>query len=281
MDFFKRHWRAIAAGSASAGILVWVLSLYLKKAPKRRVSFGCVIDEDTTRNFIAAVAAINGGQVVVPSDDTLLKLYGLYKQATVGVADESKAANFWDLVGRSKYEAWAKLGSMDQAAAMKHYAELVDALPSAGQGGAQRKEKSWKTSSRPLAPEVDNEKLAKKEPDFLTYSSEGNVSQVLRLLRLEPEKCLSMRNEDGVTGLLWACDRGHEELVEELLNAGADIETRDGSGMRPLHYAVMCGHVGVVKMLLARGADTAAADLDGCTPVQVADSPEILTLLQG
>ncbi len=31
---------------------------------------------------------------------------------------------------------------------------------------------------------------------------------------------LSIKDEDGVTGLLWACDRGHTELAVELLNAG-------------------------------------------------------------
>ena len=43
-----------------------------------------------------------------PSDDDLLQLYGLYKQATEGDASGPKPG-FFDLVGRAKFEAWEEL----------------------------------------------------------------------------------------------------------------------------------------------------------------------------
>ena len=51
-----------------------------------------------------------------PDDQTLLKLYALYKQATVGDVQGSRPG-FMDMAGRFKYDAWAKLKgtSTDQA----------------------------------------------------------------------------------------------------------------------------------------------------------------------
>jgi len=62
-----------------------------------------------------------------PNDQVLLKLYGLYKQATVG-AVEGDRPGFSDLVARFKYDAWAKLKGTPQDEAMKSYVELVDSL---------------------------------------------------------------------------------------------------------------------------------------------------------
>jgi diazepam-binding inhibitor (GABA receptor modulating acyl-CoA-binding protein) len=44
-----------------------------------------------------------------PDNDTLLKLYSLYKQATLGDNTESGPANAFDFVARFKHEAWANL----------------------------------------------------------------------------------------------------------------------------------------------------------------------------
>jgi uncharacterized protein len=48
----------------------------------------------------------------------------------------------------------------------------------------------------------------------------------------------------------------YAEVVNLLLDAGADIEARDYDGNTPLMSAASYGEVMVVKMLLARGADT-------------------------
>ncbi|ODQ63592.1 acyl-CoA-binding protein 2 [Nadsonia fulvescens var. elongata DSM 6958] len=62
-----------------------------------------------------------------PSDETLLKLYGLYKQATVGDNNTSKPGVF-DLKGKYKWQAWEDLKGKSQEDAEKEYIELVDSL---------------------------------------------------------------------------------------------------------------------------------------------------------
>lgn len=62
-----------------------------------------------------------------PDNDTLLKLYSLYKQATVGDVEGSRPG-FMDPVGRAKYDAWEKLEGMSIDDAKAKYSELVESL---------------------------------------------------------------------------------------------------------------------------------------------------------
>ncbi len=62
-----------------------------------------------------------------PDNDTLLKLYALYKQATKGDAGGERPGGF-DFVGRAKFDAWAELKGTTTHDAMKKYVELVKGL---------------------------------------------------------------------------------------------------------------------------------------------------------
>ncbi len=62
-----------------------------------------------------------------PDNDTMLKLYGLYKQGAQGDVSGEKPG-FFDFVGVAKYEAWAKLKGTAQDAAQKQYVDLVKKL---------------------------------------------------------------------------------------------------------------------------------------------------------
>src|SRR5690606_33282171 len=59
--------------------------------------------------------------------------------------------------------------------------------------------------------------------------------------------------------------------VEMLLDAGADINARDGFGQTPLHGAAYRGWNETVRYLASRGADLFAADHDGHTPFDAAE----------
>jgi len=62
-----------------------------------------------------------------PSNETLLQLYSLYKQATEGDAT-GEAPNMFDFVAKAKYEAWLSLKGKSPEAAMKDYVALVEKL---------------------------------------------------------------------------------------------------------------------------------------------------------
>ena len=62
-----------------------------------------------------------------PDNDTMLKLYALYKQGTEGDVKGEKPG-FFDFVGAAKYDAWSKLKGTGEADAQKKYVDLVKKL---------------------------------------------------------------------------------------------------------------------------------------------------------
>ena len=62
-----------------------------------------------------------------PDNATLLKIYGLYKQATAGDNTEKKPG-FGDMVGRAKWDAWNGLKGTSADDAMQQYVDLIKSL---------------------------------------------------------------------------------------------------------------------------------------------------------
>jgi acyl-CoA-binding protein len=62
-----------------------------------------------------------------PDNDTLLKLYALYKQGAEGDVSGDRPG-LYDIVGVAKYEAWEKLQGTAPDDAMQRYIDLVDSL---------------------------------------------------------------------------------------------------------------------------------------------------------
>lgn len=81
---------------------------------------------DLKAAFEQAAIAIKG-LTEKPDNDTLLRLYALYKQGSEGDVSGPKPG-FFDFVATAKYEAWSKLAGTDQAQAMQKYIDLVKKL---------------------------------------------------------------------------------------------------------------------------------------------------------
>jgi acyl-CoA-binding protein len=62
-----------------------------------------------------------------PDNDTLLRLYALYKQGSEGDVSGDKPG-FFDFVGTAKYEAWSKLKGTAPDDAKQKYVDLVKKL---------------------------------------------------------------------------------------------------------------------------------------------------------
>jgi diazepam-binding inhibitor (GABA receptor modulating acyl-CoA-binding protein) len=59
-----------------------------------------------------------------PDNATLLKIYALYKQGSVGDNAEKKPG-FGDMVARAKWDAWSSLKGTSQEDAMQQYIDLI------------------------------------------------------------------------------------------------------------------------------------------------------------
>lgn len=81
----------------------------------------------TTSHFEQAV--IDSKQLPEkPSNDVLLQLYSLYKQATDGDVSGEAPSNPFDFVAKAKYEAWATLKGKSTEEAREAYIKLVNSL---------------------------------------------------------------------------------------------------------------------------------------------------------
>ena len=63
-----------------------------------------------------------------PDNETLLKLYSLYKQATEGDNTGEAPSNPFDFVAKAKHMAWEELKGLTKESAMQQYVDLVNKL---------------------------------------------------------------------------------------------------------------------------------------------------------
>lgn len=70
-------------------------------------------------------------------------------------------------------------------------------------------------------------------------------------------------NEDGLTALHQCCIDDNSEMLQLLLEYGANVNAEDSEKWTPLHAAATCGHLRLVRCLIARGAHLLAVNADG------------------
>ena len=102
--------------------------------------------------------------------------------------------------------------------------------------------------------------------DIFVASAFGDVESTRRLLQEDPGRANARHRS---TPLRLAAERGHVEVIEFLLAAGADVNAETFEGT-PLHGAAAQGHKAAVELLLAGGADVNVRDRDGWTPLHCA-----------
>uniref|UniRef100_A0AAR2LEK7 Poly [ADP-ribose] polymerase n=1 Tax=Pygocentrus nattereri TaxID=42514 RepID=A0AAR2LEK7_PYGNA len=97
----------------------------------------------------------------------------------------------------------------------------------------------------------------------------GDVSRVKRLVDSANVNAKDMAGRKS-TPLHFAAGFGRKDVVEHLLQTGANVHSRDDGGLIPLHNACSFGHAEVVSLLLCQGADPNARDNWNYTPLHEA-----------
>ena len=72
-----------------------------------------------------------------------------------------------------------------------------------------------------------------------------------------------------LSAMSWSALYGRTEVVQLLIEKGADVNLKNGDGATPLHSAAFLGRVDVAKLLLENGADIKTHNNDGATPADV------------
>lgn len=101
----------------------------------------------------------------------------------------------------------------------------------------------------------------------------GHAQQDSLKLLLEHNANPDAKTEDDITPLLSSVAAGSLACLELLIKAGATVNFTAG-GATPLHIAADIGSPEIINCLLQAGADPNAVDEDGMKPVQVAAARE-------
>ncbi|RNF10591.1 ankyrin [Trypanosoma conorhini] len=109
---------------------------------------------------------------------------------------------------------------------------------------------------------------------FLLAGAEGRV-EIMKYMLKYAKPDLTLRNRYGGSALITACERGHVEMVNMLINAGVNVDHVNDFGWTALLEVLELGgddldHVEITRALLAAGADVNLADKEGRSPLYVA-----------
>lgn len=92
----------------------------------------------------------------------------------------------------------------------------------------------------------------------------AQYQQIMEAL-LEHGADVNGADDEGRTALHYAVWRLEKETVSRLLESGADVNAVDNIGQTALHWAASYGHSEIVMTLLSNGADVNARDNRGKT----------------
>lgn len=106
--------------------------------------------------------------------------------------------------------------------------------------------------------------------ELITASSNSDVKQVAKLLKKHNlDVNFQCKKWYGRTALLCATNMN---IVNLLIDAGADVNAQENEGNTVLHWACRCGNIAFVKVLLEKGADINRRDDEknqfGSTPLE-------------
>lgn len=101
------------------------------------------------------------------------------------------------------------------------------------------------------------------------FADNGYLDDLKKLLLASPE-LLEVKADEGQTPLWYAVFSGHTEMVQYLLELGANANARGGDHKwTPMHVAALKGRKDLIDLLKAHGGDENAKDATGKTPLEM------------
>jgi protein phosphatase 1 regulatory subunit 12A len=113
---------------------------------------------------------------------------------------------------------------------------------------------------------------------FLNACANGDLDECKRLIE-ERLVDINVTTCDGLTGLHEAAICGNCEMVEYLLDNGANINCCDHEGWTPLHAAASLGQIDIVKLLLKRNADATIVNCENFLAYDLSRNDEVRELI--
>ncbi|MFC1566796.1 protein kinase [bacterium] len=129
-----------------------------------------------------------------------------------------------------------------------------------------------------------NNRYAVKASALRMAALDGRKDMVVNFLQsINDEKqrnaIVNMQDGNGYTALHYAASLGKNEIVQMLLDNGADVNIQDSNGYTALHYAASLGKNKIVQILLANGADVTLVNESDKSADDLANSEEIKKMI--
>ncbi|PFH35805.1 ankyrin repeat-containing protein [Besnoitia besnoiti] len=235
------------------------------------------LSDPTCHSFEEATVWVSTHGKGLPVEDQL-HLYGLYKQAHVGDCADAEPSMV-ELARHAKWEAWRRCLGMTMDQAREDYTNTVNQHRAAAASKISTIQTNVAAGSAPMGRPQSSLRHVEQRDDselsqaglFFRHAANGDITSLVEDLGKDPA-LVKARNEDDMTALHLAADRGHIEVVDLLLKNGADVNAQDNSGETPLHVAVVAENLAVVSLLLRGNADVLLQTHDGETVLDVANN---------
>ncbi|XP_055620115.1 protein phosphatase 1 regulatory subunit 16A isoform X2 [Toxorhynchites rutilus septentrionalis] len=151
---------------------------------------------------------------------------------------------------------------------------------------AKQREKEWLKAQR-SKDRMGNQQHMSSYKRHITFedsvvlleaAARNDIAEVAKLLQkgVTPDAT----NMDGLTALHQCCIDDNAEMLNLLLDFGANVNAQDSERWTPLHAAATCGHLNLVKILIARGANLLSVNADGNMPYDICDDEEALDYIE-
>ncbi|XP_014072171.1 acyl-CoA-binding domain-containing protein 6 isoform X2 [Salmo salar] len=216
--------------------------------------FDCGVDdpghrlegEELEHEFEAAADRLRD-LVQTASREQLLYLYARYKQVKVGKCNTAKPG-FFDFEGQRKWTAWKQLEDMSAEQAMQEYVSCVTSLdPDSSQ--KERRDRRTGFGGPAVSSLYQEEMIREEDKNIFDYCRENNI----------------------------------EHITTAISSKKVDVNAKDeedDEGQTALHYASACEFADIVELLLQAGADPSMKDQEGSLPEEVTESSTISSLLR-
>ncbi|MEO2236679.1 MAG: ankyrin repeat domain-containing protein, partial [Candidatus Poseidoniia archaeon] len=114
-----------------------------------------------------------------------------------------------------------------------------------------------------------NAAVSSGETALMAAVRSGSLASVNRLIARRAD-VNAKQTSKGQTALMWAATRLRTDIVQALLDGGADVAIRSASGFSPLMFGAREGGIELSRLLVAAGDDVNASSDGGNTPLLVA-----------
>ena len=111
---------------------------------------------------------------------------------------------------------------------------------------------------------IDNViKSIESQSELISEVIGGDYNTVQSLIDKGVDININVKDEDGWTPIMWAANCGHTDIVNLLIENGADINATNDDGCTALMEAADENHIKTVQLLVDKGVDINAKANDG------------------